>query len=306
LLAAQVKRITDFIVYTNLFIAACAIALTSETFIILQLPSFINWYLLLLFLCTVFVYSLHYYTKTNKLLNDSRLYWCRNNKKLLLAIIITSALLIAGGVVFHFNAIFMNHGAINYGNIAWFIIIPLLALGYSHPLIPWNKKGLRQVGWLKMIFLSFIWSFTTTVLPVWMLLPANHTHAATTTSAVLFIHRFFFIAALSVLFNINDYEEDKADGVKTIAVLLGPAQTLKSGKWLVLIINTVTSLWMIGCFQFDSIPVFAAILIPVWLLFWSYHRFSTLSDDAIFVMRYDGLMIVKALLLIFALLTFSS
>jgi 4-hydroxybenzoate polyprenyltransferase len=156
-----------------------------------------------------------------------------------------------------------------------------------------------------MVSLSFTWSFTTTVLPVWMLLSHQKTHVSHSALAVLFVHRFFFIAALCVLFNINDYEEDKADDVKTIAVLLGPARTLRSGKWLVLIVNTITAIWLTGYFHLYSIQGYVAVFIPVLLLFWSYHRFSSLTDEAIFVLRYDGLMIVKALLLIFALLTSS-
>lgn len=300
-----IKKKVSFLVYTNLFISACALALACETFVLLQLPHSINWYLLLLFLCTLFVYCLHYYAKSNKAQNDSRLHWCRKNKTLLLAFIIGSAVLIAGGVLFHFNSIFLKDGKINYSNLTWFIIIPLIALGYSHPLTPWNKKGLRQVGWLKMASLSFIWSFTTTILPVLMLLPGHWDTISNQQLLILFLHRFFFIAPLSVLFNINDYEEDKADGVKTIAVLLGPERTLQQGKWLMLIINSTTSLLLLTLFDLHHPAFYAATLIPVLLLFLLFHRFTSAGEEAFFVVRNDGLMIVKALLLIFALLIFS-
>jgi 4-hydroxybenzoate polyprenyltransferase len=304
LFAVFLKKLTGFIVYTNLFIATCALALTVETFILLKLPASINWYLLLLFLCTVFVYNLHYFQKSKKDKTDDRLRWCRQHKNWLFISIIASALLIAGGVIFHFNLIFLKGGALNYSNLALFIGIPLLALGYSHPLTPWNKKGLRQTGWFKIISLSFTWSFTTTVLPVLMLLPGKTIPITGITLTVLFIHRFFFIAALCVLFNINDYEEDKADGVKTLAVLLGPERSLRQGKWLALLLNSFSSLWFIDYFHMHSIPFYIAIFIPVGLLFYSYYRFYPAKDEAIFIIRYDGLMIVKALLLIFALLIF--
>lgn len=300
------RRLLDFIVYSNSFIALCALALTYETFCLLHLPKTLNWYLLLIFLCTVFVYSLHYFVKARKEKKDSRLDWCRRNRSLLLTIIIFSFILITGGVIWHYKMIFLKNGYFNYGNLAWFIFIPLLAMGYSYPLIPWNKKSLRQVGWLKMASLSFIWSFTTVVLPILMHPDKDEMGNSTLLVAVLFIHRFFFIASLGFLFNINDYEEDKQDGIKTIAVLLGPQKSLQNGKWVVLALNTAASIILWYYLNIREIAYIIALLIPVSLLFFLYYRFSKQSDEAWFVIRYDGLMILKALLLIFAVLTFSS
>lgn len=214
-----------------------------------------------------------------------------------------SLLLIIGGVIYHYPSIFEKNGQFNYRNLAWFIIIPLLALGYSYPLNPWNKKSLRQIGWLKMASLSFIWSFTTVVLPVLMLPSATTRSVDNIYVVILFIHRFFFIAALSLLFNINDYDEDKKDDIKTIAVLIGPLKSLRYGKWLMTFLNIVAAFLLLYYFELLNPVYFAALLLPVILLFLLYHRFSASKNEAIFVIRYDGLMIVKALLLIFALLT---
>ena len=300
-----VQQFLAFLVYSNLFIATCAFALTCETFYLLRLPASINWYLLLMFLCTVFVYSLHYFVKRKKEITDSRLKWCRKNMSLLVAIIALSFILITGGVIWHFQSIFIKAGHFNYSNLAWFIIIPLLAFGYSYPLNPWNKKSLRQVGWLKMASLSFIWSFTTTALPVLMLPENLYSHPDNKQVAILFFHRFFFIAALSFLFNINDYEEDKKDGIKTFAVLLGPKKSLTYGKWIMPVANAATAFLLMYYLHLFHPAYYAALLIPVILIFLLYQRFSGRKDEAAFVIRNDGLMIVKALLLIFAVLTTS-
>lgn len=297
------KRLLHFIVYSNLFIAACALALTIETFYLLHLSSFLYWYLFLIFLCTAFVYSLHYFVKSKKDKTGSRLEWCRKNRQILPIVILVSFMLIAGTVIYHYPSIFEKNGRFNYFNLAWFIIIPLLALGYSYPLNPWNKKSLRQIGWLKMASLSFIWSFTTVVLPVLMFPTANTGYAGNNYVVILFIHRFFFIAALSLLFNINDYAEDKKDGIKTIAVLIGPLKSLRYGKWVMTVLNVAAAFLLLYYFELLHPIYFAALLLPVVLLFLLFHRFLALKDEALFVIRYDGLMIVKALLLIFAVLT---
>ncbi|MFZ1532617.1 MAG: hypothetical protein WAT14_00540 [Chitinophagaceae bacterium] len=301
----MVKRILDFIVYSNFFIAACALLFTYETFCLLHLPASLNWYLLLIFLCTIFVYSLHYFVKSTKEKNDTRLVWCRANRKLLQLIILASFLLIAAGVLYHFKSIFITEEGFDYRNLAWFIIIPLLSLAYSHPLNPWNKKSLRQIGWLKMGSLSFIWSFTTVILPVLMqhdsingLLPNKY-------ALVLFINRFVFIASLSLLFNINDYEEDKLDNIKTLAVVLGPGKSILYGKWLMLLMNAAAAFFLLHYFELNNPLFYAALLLPVIIVFLLYHQFSPMKDETTFIIRYDGMMIVKALLLIFALLIYS-
>ena len=153
-----------------------------------------------------------------------------------------------------------------------------------------------------MASLSFIWSFTTVVLPVLMHPSSTSLSADNIYVIILFIHRFLFIATLSLLFNINDYEEDKKDDIKTIAVLIGPLKSLRYGKWLMTVLNVATAFLLLYYFKLFKPVYIVALSLPVVLLFLLYQRFSALKDEAIFAIRYDGLMIVKALLLIFALL----
>lgn len=300
------RNILAFIVYSNFFIGLCALALSYETFILLDIPVSNSWFLLLVFLCTVFIYSLHYFIKSKSAKTDSRLIWCRRNSILLLFILLASLLLSIGGVIYHYEAIFLIDGKFNYRNLIWFSLIPLIALAYSYPIIPWKSKSIRQIGWLKMASLAFIWSFTTVMLPVLMLHDSANTHFGTVQTIALFINRFFFIAALGFLFNINDYEEDKDDKIQTMAVLLGPSKSLYWGKWLLAGINILTGLSLIHFFGLHQPPLYAAILLPPLLVFYAFHNFKFSADEALFVLRYDGLMIIKALLLIFAVTISSS
>ena len=299
----MIKRITDFIVYSNFFIASCALALTYESFLLLHLPSSLNWYLLLVFLCTHFIYCLHYFVNLRETNTDDRSQWYRANKKLLPGLIILSFALIVGGVLYHLNSIFGTVNRFNYHNLAWVIIIPLLALAYSYPLIPWKKKSLRQIGWLKMASLGFIWSFTTVALPVLMLPDKGDLFTRTLFVPIVFIHRFVFIAALSLLFNIRDYKEDKEAGIKTLAVVMGQTASLRFGKWVITIVNILFTLLLLWTFELQDAGDYIAAFIPIVLLFLLYHRFLS-QKNAAFVIRNDGLMLVKALLLIFALKSF--
>jgi 4-hydroxybenzoate polyprenyltransferase len=253
------------------------------------------------FLCTVFIYTLHYFIKSKTTKRDSRLDWCRRNGKLFFTILILSFLLSAADVVFHYKAIFFKEGKVCYRNLAWFGIIPVIALAYSYPILPWKNKSIRQVGWLKMASLSFIWSFTTVILPILILdNPKNPIYLPSEISP-LFINRFFFIAAVSLLFNIYDYEEDREDNIKTLAVVLGPYKSLRWGKWMATGINIATGLFLIYSFGLHQPGFFAAIILPALLLFFYYHHYNFYEEEASFVLHHDGLMIFKVLLLIFAI-----
>jgi hypothetical protein len=294
------RNFVDFIVYSNVFIAACATAITAETFVLLHLPATLNWYLLFVFLSTLFIYSLHYYSKLNTGKTDSRLEWCRQHKRLLLAITITSLLLIAGGVWFHYQSIFLrSDGSFNLRNLIWFFAVPIVALAYSHPIFPGINKTLRQVGWLKMASLSFIWSFTTVILPL-LMLPESLPGSTYTKITVLFFQRFIFIATLCLLFNIEDYIEDKADNIKTLAVVAGPAKSLLYGKWFSLLLNTIMAFCLAAAFSYTNGFIYPALLLPIAILHFQFHYFKPGRNKASFVVLHDGLMILKALLLIFA------
>lgn len=296
------KAITLFIrffVYSNIFIACCALALTLETFYLLKLPASLNWFLLLTFLCTLFVYSLHYYSKTHTE-GSGRLGWNYENRKLIKSIILLSLFFIAGGVAWHYKAIFFPDGTFSIRNFIWFVIVPFVSLAYSHRLNPWSKKSLRQIGWLKLFSLSFVWSFTTVLLPVIMWTDASKCDPVLI--SILFIQRFIFMMALCVLFNIKDAEEDKREGIRTYAAIYGPNKILQIGKWLFLILNLVSGYLLLYYFNLSGLYYWIAALIPVLLIFYSFQYFKPSIETAWFVFRYDGLMIVKALLLIFAII----
>jgi 4-hydroxybenzoate polyprenyltransferase len=247
------------------------------------------------------VYCLHYLVKLRKNKSDDRLQWCRQNKKWLFWMIILSFVLISGSIIYHYHSIFGPRGHFNYSNLTWFIVVPLLALGYSYPLIPWNKKSLRQIGWLKMALLSFTWSFTTVVLPVLMLPDKGDLYTRSFFVPVLFVHRFVFIAALSFLFNIRDLEEDSRDGIKTLAVMLGQTRSLSYGKWIMAFLNIVFTYLLLWCFELQEPAYYVAAFIPVFLLFFLYEKFTPTNNEAAFELHNDGLMLIKALLLIFAI-----
>ncbi len=293
-----------WIVYSNLFIALCATALTVETFVLLQLPASLNWYILLTFLATIFIYNLHYYQKITADRETDRLQWGLQHRKLQYWLTLLSLLFVLGGIAVHYKNIFLESGQFNLRNLVWFILMPVIAIAYSHPVMPWKRTTLRQIGWLKMASLSFVWSFATTILPV-LMQPESGNSTNYLPVFCLFVHRFLFIGALSVLFNIRDYEEDKAANIKTIAVLSGPQRTLLYGKWISTALYVISAIWVVRLFSLDNLVLYIALALPAAFLFLLYQFFKPSQEEASFVILNDGLMLLKALLLIFAVLLLS-
>lgn len=301
----MINQLLRSFVYSNLFIAVCAVIMTYESFLLLHLPASMNWYLLLIFLCTLFVYNLHYYIKTKKPKTDDRLIWCRENIELVKLLLILSFIFIIGGLIFHFEAIFIYHQGFNVKNLLIILIIPILTFGYSLPILPGKRKSLREIGWLKLILLSFTWTVTTVVLPVMMLPEKSDFYTQHFHLPILFANRFVFVAAICFLFNINDLLEDSKDEINTLASIWGQKKSLQFGTWSMFLINIVLACILIVGFELKHWLLYSFIFIPVFLLLYLFVNFKKSNSRAHFVLKHDGLMMLKSLLLIFALLILS-
>ena len=275
--------------YCNFFIAACAASLVYETIHLLHSVSGNHWFPILVFFCTLNIYTFHYYLKSLKPNDDPRLQWYRKYKTAVLLLLVAVSSIIAYLIVTHFNIIF------NKENIVWSLLIPFLSIAYSFPFLS-GGRSLRHFGWLKLPLLSFVWSFTTVLLPAFFFTAEKIQPQVW----MLFANRFFFIMALCVLFNVRDYEEDKNDGVITPVVAFGTNNILVYGKWLIVVLNLITALLVCRYFNLDSGFQYFAVLAPVLLLFLLFHYFRFSRNEIEFLVLHDGLMPVKALLLIFA------
>jgi 1,4-dihydroxy-2-naphthoate octaprenyltransferase len=105
---------------------------------------------------------------------------------------------------------------------------------------------------------------------------------------------------LCILFNIKDHDEDKRDGLKTLAVQLGQDSFLQYAKWLILKVTWVPIAVFLWAYPNHSSPLLLALAIMLFLYWYSFHCFKQKLPVATFVIRYDGLMVMKAALLIFA------
>jgi len=105
-------------------------------------------------------------------------------------------------------------------NSQWVLLmLGLFTLAYSIPLIQIKKKfySLRDIPFLKIFLIAFVWSTSTVVLPA---LQTNLT-LRSADLLLIFIQRFLFVFVITMPFDIRDLDKDKLSGIKTIPMLLG-------------------------------------------------------------------------------------
>jgi len=110
-----------------------------------------------------------------------------------------------------------------------FIPFGFLTVLYAIPLLSGFQKNLRNISYLKVIIVAFVWSGTT------VLLPLIHTEVNIDSNIVLFaVQRFLIVAVLILPFDIRDIQYD-AISLQTIPKKIGIQNTKKLGFVLLLL-----------------------------------------------------------------------
>jgi len=199
------KKIVDFIIYSNLFIALCCSALTLQTALIFEEISKVNFeYVLVNFIATFCLYNFQrlYYSATQT--ENTKYVWYVKNRRLLFT-------LIALSIITSFNFLW-EFFIENKTHLIVYSLLSIISLIYFLPPIQLKKYGI-----LKPFLISVVFVF------IAILIPLNFKFTEKTVFYAL--AEFFFIAALCLLFDIRDIQADKERGIHTIPVLAGLKKT---------------------------------------------------------------------------------
>lgn len=199
------KKVLDFIVYSNLFIAVCCALFTLQTTLIFKETNAIIFnYTLINFIATFCLYNFQrlYYSATQS--KTTKYDWYIKNRRLVFTLIVLL-------VVSSFNFLW-EFFVENKTHLIVYSLLSITSLLYFLPPIQLKKYGM---------FKPFIISAIFVVIAI--LIPLNFKM----TQQVVFYSfaQLFFIAALCVLFDIRDLEADKEKNIHTLPVLLGIKKT---------------------------------------------------------------------------------
>lgn len=272
------RRLLDAILYSSIWLAAAAGWLTAGTlhqwgFQLREggVAGHLPW---LAFTATLLVYNLDAATpyKHGKPAGTSaRKQWQHRHRRLLLALAAGSLAVSA----WFFVADGWWHHLVLLSHLA------ALALLYSVPLGNWKgrKRALREIPFLKVWLIAYVWAAVTVGLPALALLqPFGQVWP-------LLAQRLLLVFALALVFDIRDFSRDRAEGLRTFPTVLGVVGT----RWV-----GIAALGLsvaLGLYRGESM---LTLLVPASCAGAAILGAAETRGDYYFALFTDGMLLVRA------------
>lgn len=267
-----------FFVYSNLFIAICAVLMVSQAYQLLLHTRPDKNVLGFVFFSTICSYSFHWYLSSDSAAGSPRSNWQQRNH------LVHIILFFAGGIgAAYFFWLLRAHWF-------WLMLSAIPTFLYTAPKIP-NQyfRLLRKIALGKTIFLALVWMYVTTVLPF-----AVSKSGEWRTDVWLFIiSRFFLIYSICILFDRRDREDDKAKGIRSLITYLDEKgiRLLFISSILLFFVSTSGLLF----FSYGKLIVFL-LLLPGIITAGLYNYSLKKISDILYYFTLDGLMALSSAL----------
>jgi 4-hydroxybenzoate polyprenyltransferase len=278
--------ILNFLLFSNFFIAFCAVAQGLVTYYLLKLPP--NTYVLsFLFFSTLTIYNLSMLLAKPKEPQKSpykRVKWIFSHQRLLISITLISVLcLIPLGLLY-----------LSFGAKVLMLFIGVIAISYNIPFLSINggKIGLRNLPGIKLFLIAFVWASSCVLLPIVEIENNYGIPIALSEIVLLFAKRFLFICAITIPFDVRDLYQDKLYELKTLPVIFGEKKTWIFCQALLLAYLILLFLFS-KSINYDTIGLALTIFLTGWLIFKS----NLKRNEYYYFLLLDGMMILQCLTL---------
>jgi 4-hydroxybenzoate polyprenyltransferase len=227
-------KLIDFIIYGHVLMALCAAFSTFSTIKMINNVGNNNAIRLALFVgaATFFLYNLHKpitYFLRKQFVHNQRF---RRTKDFQIPLSILTVLS-AFYCLFFFLKLTLNAQLLLIG-------MSFLSLGYVLPILN-KKRRLRDVAYLKIFLIAFVWAVITVLLPIINSINSTNNHCIWQ----LFLERCCFIFALCIPFDIRDMTWDLKTNVKTIPLSIG----VKNAKICAILTLTIAILMVLMLYK---------------------------------------------------------
>lgn len=276
------ERAADFLIYSNIFVALCAMGYTLSACLIFNMPLCLGGLAALSFGGTLGLYlalRLHSARQLRGQEFTERLVWVDRNRTLSWVLFgIGTALAIKGLIATPFEV--------------WIALAPaaLLALLYGMPFVPLPPRyRLRQRNYLKIFLIAGVWAWMASILPyvLYHQSPFGPDQIPEAHAVWLFLSRFLFVVGITLPFDIRDIETDRVYLLSTVPMTLGvPGSILLSrvllfASWVLLmpVLGTMPSFWLMG--------------ILVAFTIWSIGFSASTKNEYLYLGWLDGTMLLQ-------------
>jgi 4-hydroxybenzoate polyprenyltransferase len=271
-------KLFRFFIYSNLFIALCAVLMVYQTCKLLLQTTPDIYFTSFVFFATICSYSFHWYlTPIDTETPSTRMDWLNRNRN------VHGILFFIGLAGAGICCLFL----LDYW--LWLLLSAFITFLYSAPKIPHPYfRQLRKVALGKTIFLALVWMHVTTILP---LLISNQPWKPVFT--LFAFSRFFLVYAICILFDYRDREYDRKVGIKSLITWLNETE-INTLFVLSLLVFSVFVVWMLPFGQsFETVII---LLMPGAITAALYRHARKKFSDILYYFVLDGLMALSALL----------
>lgn len=280
------RKILDFILFSNVFIALGALAQGLVTYQLLGIEPDKD-VLAILFCATLALYNFSILLARPKDYTASphrRVRWIFSN--------------------YRFNVTTTLIATLSLLPLASFLSLPalillsflaLLSISYSLPIFRFRGQwfALRSVTGVKLFLIALVWSLSCVLLPIVELggeeglnLPAGYV-------LLLFLSEFVFVAALTVPFDIRDSFLDKQHDLKTLPNMLGQRVAMGIAYGFVgIYLLLLVLLWPL-LHQMDLLALTLSILLSAWVI----AQTNAGKNEYFYFLFLDGMLLVQFFIL---------
>lgn len=281
------KQALNFLLFSNVFIAFCAVSQGIISYWLLGIKP--DKYVLgLLFFSTLAIYNFSILlSKPEKPENSSflRVRWIFSHYRLIIGLFIISVLsLIPLAFFLHTSSLIL------------LLSLGLISIAYNLPIfgIPGKKFGLRNIPGLKLFIIGAVWAGSTVLLPILEIEGSGTLNISNKETIILFFTRFLFIVAITIPFDIRDLFQDQSNALRTIPVIFGEKKSLFLCQLFL-----ATSLILLFTYTPKLDADFWAISISIFISGWLILKSRWKKNEYYFFLLLDGTMILQLIILQF-------
>lgn len=186
--------------------------------------------------------------------------------------------------------------------LPWHIFLLLVPLGaisvaYGLPWIPWRGRWVRlkDIPGLKIVLIAVVWALATSTLPI----AYRSALWSSPQTWVLMAQRAMFIFAITLPFDVRDWEKDQRANIMTLPHVLGLNGT-KALAMVLLVGVSLLALWSHGMTQPVGWGITASALLTMGLI----ARLDRDRQELYFAGWMDGTMLLQCVGVLIALWCF--
>ena len=273
------RKFINLILYSNLWIAACALAMALQTKWLLSgniSLTNLEWFILC---STLSLYAVHRLTGMVKLkaFADKGRYAVISRFRNHIAIYAIISAIAGAWFYFQLDLKLQIHLALT----------GVISLGYVLPVLGTGKR-LRDIHYLKIFLIAITWAWVTVVVPALSSIKSWNIWLT-----LLTLERVIFIFAITLPFDIRDFQIDVHTGVKTIPGYIGMVGTKKLSIVCLASALLLAALNLGHIYTWETFTGFLISILLTGVIIW---KADKVRHDYYFTGLVDGTMVLQFLL----------